>query len=432
VTVAPGRDPASVRGGRWQHGLRAFRHRNFRLLWVGQLVSVAGSWMQQVAQGWLVLELTNDPLALGLTAACQFGPVLVFGLFGGLLADALPKRGTLAVTQAAAMVLAVILALLTATGTVQVWHVFVLAALLGVVNALDMPVRQSFTVEIVGRPDVANAVALNSALFNASRIVGPAIAGLLIGAAGLTVCFAVNALSYLAVLLALLAMRPEELAPAARSQLAHSFGEIRTQLGEGLGYVRETPTIRLAITVLAIVAVVGMNMSVVMPLLARDVLRGGAEVYGFLMAASGTGSLLSALGIAFARRPDLRRALIGATTFGLALVGLGLVAILPVSLALMAVLGWSMISLAATTNTLIQLSVPDALRGRVMSVYTTVFAGSTPLGGILAGTLTAGAGVRATLVITGVACFATGVAAWLYGRPLFAARAPTSPEGARS
>lgn len=367
--------------------------------------------MQQVAQGWLVLELTNDPFALGLAAAFQFVPVLVLGLFGGVVADALPKRPTLIATQAAAMALAFALAVLVATGTVQVWHVYLLAVLLGVVNAVDMPVRQSFVVEMVGRADVANAVALNSAVFNASRIVGPAVAGVLIGTLGMATCFFVNGVSYVAVLLALFAMRPRELLSLPGVEFERSWGGVLGQLQEGLAYVRHTPTILLAISVLGIVATVGMNFNVLIPILARDVLGGDAGAFGFLMAASGVGSLASAVMIAYGQRPTLRLLLFGAAVFGLALVLLSLSRSLPVSLLLMVVLGWGVIAIAAPTNTLIQLAVPDELRGRVMSLYTTVFAGSTPLGGLFSGTVAALAGVPAALLVGGVLSLLTAVAA---------------------
>jgi MFS family permease len=375
--------------------------------------------MQTVAQGWLVLELTNDPFALGLAAAFQFVPVLVFGLFGGVAADVLPKRLTLMATQAAAMALAFALALLVATGTVQVWHVYVLAVLLGVVNAVDMPVRQSFVVEMVGRRDVANAVALNSAVFNGSRIAGPAVAGVLIATLGIAACFFVNGVSFLAVLLALLAMRPHELHSPPGLRFERSWQGVIGQLQEGVAYVRNTPPVLLAIAVLGIVATVGMNFNVLIPVLARDVLASDAGAFGFLMAASGVGSLASALMIAYGQRPTLRLLLVGAGVFGVALVLLSLSRSLPVSLILMVVLGWGVIAIAATTNTLIQLTVPDELRGRVMSVYTTVFAGSTPLGGLFAGAVAAVAGVPAALFLGGLLSLLTAIAA--------ATRLPAAP-----
>lgn len=406
-TDAPALPPGARRGA------SSLRHHNFRLFWFGQLISLVGTWMQSVAQSWLVLQLTNDPLALGIVAACQFVPVMIFGLFAGVLADAVPKRQALIATQAASMILAAALGLLVALGHVEVWHVYVLAAFLGVVNAIDMPVRQAFVVEMVGREDVANAVALNSAVFNGARIVGPAIAGLLIGTIGIAPCFFLNAVSYLAVIASLLAMRTRELRHAARAAVQHSVSGVVDQLVEGLRYSRRTPEVFIPVVVLGIVATAGLNFSVTIPVLAKDVLGGGPDTYGFLMAASGLGSLGSALAIAFGQRPTLRLLVLGAGAIGVSLILLGMSRSLLISLVLMLVLGWGVIAMAATTNTLIQLRVPDELRGRVMSVYTTVFAGSTPIGGLFAGTLAAVGGVSAALVVGGALSLVTALgAAW--------------------
>src|SRR6266550_6611304 len=226
-------------------GARAFRHRNYRLFFGGQAISLVGTWMQQVAQGWLVLQLTHDPLWLGLVSLAQFGPVIIFGLFGGLIADQLPKRKTLIATQTTAMLLAFALFALTATHVVQVWHVMVLGALLGISNAVDMPARQSFAVEMVGRDDVANAVGLNSALFNASRVLGPAAAGLLIGATDISFAFLINGISFIAVILAYLAMRDGELRAVAQNPRPRNWTEVVETLAEGARYVRHTPIVLL-------------------------------------------------------------------------------------------------------------------------------------------------------------------------------------------
>lgn len=375
----------SPRRSRLPDGLSAFRHYNYRVFWLGMLVSLVGTWMQQVGQAWLVLQLTSDPLALGLVAAAQFTPVLFLGLFGGIVADAVSKRAALVVTHVVASGLALVLALLTVSGLVEVWHVFVLALLLGVVNSFDMPIRQSFVVEMVGRDDIANAVALNSAVFNGSRIVGPAIAGVAIAFVGIAPLFFVNALTYMAVLSSLLLMRPSELRTSVRVAVERNVRSVVNRLVEGLRYVRFEPAIFLAISTLTLVSIFALNFSVLIPLVARDVLLGDADTYGFLMAASGAGSLLSALTIAFGRRPTMGRLLLGALAIGLAMFGLGISRSVPVSLALMFLAGWGTIAMAATANTLIQLRTPDELRGRVMSVYTTAFAGSTPIGGIFTG-----------------------------------------------
>jgi MFS family permease len=391
--------------------LASLRHRNFRLFWSGQLVSLVGTWMQTVAQGWLVWTITHDPVALGITAACQFAPVLLFGLVGGVLADALPKRQTLIVTQVASLVLAFVLGLLVFTGAVQVWHVFVLAFGLGLVNAVEMPVRQAFVVEMVGREDVANAVALNSAIFNGARIMGPTVAGILIAAFGTAVCFFLNAASYLAVILAYLLMRESELRPALRIAVAHSARGILAQLAEGLTYARTTPIVRLALLTLGITATAGMNSTVLMPVFAEEVLGGDPSTLGFLLAASGVGSLIAALLIAAGLQPSLKLIVAAAVSLGVALVGLSQAHQLILALPFMTVFGFSVIAMAASTNTLIQLLVPDELRGRVMSIFTTVFAGSTPLGGLLVGSIAGLLGVGAALGFGGVVALGTAGAA---------------------
>jgi len=384
-------------------GLSAFRHRNYRLFWGGMAVSLIGTWMQQVGQAWLVLELTNDPFALGIVAAAQFTPVLFLGLFGGIVADAVSKRRLLVITQVIAGGLALLLGVLVVAGVVEVWHVFVLALGLGVVNSFDMPARQSFVVEMVGRPDVPNAVALNSAVFNLTRIIGPAVAGITIATIGLEPLFFVNAASYLAVVVGLIMMRPNELvSPSARVVIERNFRSVGDRLVEGLRYTRREPSIFLAISVLGVVATFALNFQVLIPVLARDVLGGNADTFGFLMAAAGVGSLVSALSIAFGQRASMGLLLVGAAVVGVSMIGLGISRSFPISLGLMFLAGWGTISMAATCNTIIQMTVPDVLRGRVMSVYTTVFAGSVPFGGIFAGGIAALAGVPLALAAGGV------------------------------
>jgi MFS family permease len=401
-------------------GLSAFGHRNFRLFWFGQLISLAGTWMQGVAQAWLVLQLTNDPLALGIIAAAQFGPVLVLGLFAGIVADSVNKRAALVWTQVAAAVLALALGLLVACGQVQVWHVFVVALLLGVVNAFDMPVRQAFVVEMVGRDNIANAVALNSAVFNGTRIIGPAIAGIFIATVGLSPLFFFNAVSYLAVVAGLLLMRPAELfTPSGRAAVERSVKSVIDHLVEGLRYVRSNRVILISIVVLGVISTFTLNFQVLIPVFTRVVLHGDADTYGFMMAASGAGSLVSALSIAFGQRPTMRLLLVGTVAIGAGFVGLSVVTWLPLDLVLMFIAGWGVIAMAATINTMIQLSTPDMLRGRVMSVYTTVFAGSVPFGGLFSGALAAGFGVQVALAAGGfIALLSSALAVvWLRRGP---------------
>ncbi|HEY7024303.1 MAG TPA: MFS transporter [Candidatus Limnocylindrales bacterium] len=383
-------------------GLSPFRHRNFRLFWTGMLISLIGTWMQSVGEAWLVLQLTHDPVALGIVAACAFGPVLVLGLFGGIVADSVSKRKALYVTQVVAGLLALTTGTLVATGVVQVWMIYVIALLLGVNSSFDMPIRQSFVVEMVGREDVAKAVALNSAVFNMSRIVGPAIGGLTIAAFGIAPLYYLNALSYIAVIYSLWRMRPEEFHSVPHMEVVRTARGIIDRLVEGLRYVRNNEQILLAISILTVVSTFSMNFNVLGPLLAANVLHGDADTYGFLMAASGAGSLAGALLIAFGSRPTMLRLITGTFVAGIGLVLLSLSSSFGPDLVLMFVIGWGTISMAATCNTIIQLNVPDVLRGRVMSVYTTLFAGTTPIGGLFSGAVAAAAGVSAALGIGGI------------------------------
>lgn len=395
--------------------MSAFRHRNFRIFYAGQLISITGTWMQAVAQGWLVLELTGEPLILGFVAAAQFTPVVILGLFGGLIADGLPKRRTLITVQSFAMVLAFALFFLTVTGAVEVWHVLVLAALLGVTNAIEFPTRQAFGIEMVGRSDIGNAVALNAAAFNGARVVGPAIAGVAIGIFGISAAFLVNGLSYFGVLGGLLALRESELLAPPRLPRPRTVSAVAANLAEGLRYVRETQLVLLATVVLGLAAAFGMNFAVLVPPLSRDVLGTDATGFGFLMAASGIGSLAAALGIAFTGRVGPSIIVVGALTMGLAEIAVGLSQNYPLSLLLMVIAGFGGIAMAATANATIQLSVPDALRGRVTSVYTTTFAGSVPIGGLVSGALASALGAGAAMTLGGVATALVGLAGivWL-------------------
>ena len=433
--------PAPASGFALANASRAFRHRNYRLFFGSQLVSLVGTWMQSVAQAWLVLELTGDPFLLGLVAAMQFLPVSVLGLFGGLIADALPKRRTLIATQVTQMLLAFALFGLVVSGLVEVWHIVLFAALLGVSNAVDMPTRQAFVVEMVGREDVANAVALNSAVFNGARIVGPAIAGLVIGAAGgdTSIAFLVNGLSFLAVIGGYALMRDEELNLPPLLARPTSVAEVRTTLAEGIGYVRRTDLVLLATIVVGLASTFGMNFGVIIPAFAREVLHTDATGYGFLMAASGIGSFSAAMLIAFSGRSQPAIIGGGALVLGLALLTAAVVHAFAAALVAMAFVGVGAIAMAATANTTIQLNVPDELRGRVIAVYTTVFVGSTPLGGLLVGYVASRFGVEASLAMSGVACVAVGVAglAWLRrirARAMSAARArgEVMPAGVRA
>jgi len=394
-------------------GLAAMRHRNYRLYWAGQLVSLIGTHMQRAAQAWLVLTLTGDPLVLGLLVTAQFGPVLVLGLFGGVVADSLPKRRTLIVTQSIAMALALTLAVLSATATAQVWQVLFLAFLLGVTAVVDMPTRQSFVMEMVGRDDVVSAVALNSAVVNGAKVIGPAVAGLTIAAFGMPVAFFVNTLSFLAVIVGLLAMRPHELMAAPRATLPRSAGAVFANLAEGLRYVLHARHVLVALVVVGLVSTAGMNFQVLIPPLARDVLSAGPSGFGFLMAAAGLGSITSALILAFRGRPRLGAILVAGLVLGLLEVGLATSRSLPLSLAFMFTIGLASVAMTMNANTLIQIAVPHHLRGRVMAVYVTVFVGSTPVGGLIFGAIAGALGTTTSLLIGGLASAVAAALAWI-------------------
>jgi MFS family permease len=383
---------------------RALKHRNFRLFFFGQLVSVTGTWMQSVAQGWLLVTLVGPKEAivyLGMLGAVQFTPVLLLGLFGGIIADIWPKRRTVIATQTAAGLLALTLGGLVFFHVVAIWHVFVLAFLLGLVNTIDMPARQSFVVEMVGSDDIANGVALNSAVFNGARIIGPAVGGILIAVVGTALCFILNGLSYGAVVIGLLAMRDSELRPAPRLAVPKSVSEVRSNLAEGLRYVWHTPVVLLAITVIGCVSTFGMNFNVVLPVMAAGVLKAGPTGFGILYASMGAGALFAALTVAMFQRPRLRVLLGGGMVLGLSEFVLASTTLFPVACAAVFFTGVGAIATAISANSLVQITVPGPLRGRVMSVYTTVFTGSTPIGNGLTGGVGGLWGTPAALVMNG-------------------------------
>ncbi len=382
-----------------RRGMVSLRHREFRLFWWSQILSLIGTWMQSVAQAWLVLVLTGSPFILGVVTALQFAPTLVFSLLGGVVADRLPRRILLLVTQSTAMVLAFVLGALTATGAVQVLHVMILAVLLGLVNSLDMPTRQAFVVELVGREDLNNAIALNSAAFNAARLIGPAVAGLAIGWVGLAGCFFLNGVSFLGVIAVLLTMRAGR-RPVAREE---EPGSVWDDLREGLAYVTHTPVVRLVILLIAIVGTFSMNLSVLIPVLARDVLQAGAQGFGFLSSAMGVGALAAALLLAYLGQVPRRQLVLGsAAALGLLQILLADVQSFLLAVPLLAGIGFAMIFFTTLANTVLQTSTPDVLRGRVMSVYTTVFVGSTPVGSLFAGALAERWGVGSAFLAGGL------------------------------
>ena len=362
--------------------LAALRHRNYRLYWTGQCISVTGTWMQSVAQSWLVLELTDSAFLLGLVGVAQFAPILLFSLIGGVIADRVPRQRLIILTQSLMMVLALTLGILVVTETVRYEHVVCLAFLMGSLNAIDMPARQSFIIELVGKDDLMNGIALHASLFNAARVVGPALAGLLIARFGLAVCFLINAASYVPVVVQLLRIRLPGRAPRLSTGTP-----LRREIAGGLRYIRETPDILLPILLLGVVSILAINFNVLVPVFARTTLQGGAQGYGFLLAALGSGALLGSLVLAWVSHAGPRRILLFAGAAGLCLAQVFLAPFksFVAALVLLAAAGCSMMIFAGTVNTSIQLAADDRFRGRVMSVYTLVFIGVTPLGNFLAG-----------------------------------------------
>jgi predicted MFS family arabinose efflux permease len=364
--------------------------------------------MQVVAMGWLVLDLSQDPFTLGLLGAASYGPLLVFGLFGGLVADRLPKRRTLILAQAAEMILAIALFTLTISGRIEVWQILMLALGFGLVEAIGTPTRHAFVIEIVGREDVANAIALNVSMFNVARVVGPAVAGVLITTTGIASVFLVNALSYLAVIVALVGMRPEELHSPPPIRRSHGTRGALADLAEGIRFVAGEPFLRLVVVALGIVSVFGINFEVLGPPLARNVLGTDAAGFGFLMSGYGAGALAAALAIAFVgTRPMI--VAIGAAILGVSELALAGSGSLSVSVILMALAGLGAIAMGTTGNLTLQLGAPDQLRGRVVSLYTVVFDGTAPIGGLIMGAIASGAGVAAALAIGGAFSLVAGL-----------------------
>ena len=396
--------------------LRSLRHRNYRLFFFGQLVSLSGTWMQAVAQSWLAYRLTGSALLLGLVGFAGQIPALLFSPAGGLAADRFDRRRLLVFTQTASMLLAFALAALTLSGRISVPWILAFAAALGVVNAFDIPTRQAFAVDMVGRDDLVNAIALNSSIFNGARVVGPAIAGLIVAKIGEGWCFAVNAVSYLAVIAGLLAMRLDR----RRREGAHP--PAWRSLVEGVHYVARNRPIRALLLLLGLVSLSGMPYAVLMPVFAEKILGGGAQTLGYLMGATGLGALLGAMLLAVRKSIRGLGAFVAFSAGGLG-VALALFAYSKsfwLSAALLVPVGFCMMSEMASSNTLIQSLIPDRMRGRVMSVYAMMFMGMAPVGALLAGTLAARIGAPATVATGGAVCV---VGALVFARHLPSLRA---------
>ena len=409
----------------------SLRQRNFRLFWFGQMISLTGSYMQSIGQTWLVLELTHSAFQLGLVGALQALPVLLFALVGGVLADRWPKRRVLFCTQAAAMIQALLLWALIATGTVQLWHVYVLALLLGLTNCLGRPTGQAFVVELVGRADLPNAVALNSSLSNLTRIVGPGLGGVIIAVSGVASLFLLNALSFIAVLAALALINSRDLhAQAPRHTNAGARQTTWQSLREGVDYVRNTPAVSLVILVVGLMLLFGSNFNVVLPFFATGVLHAGATGFGFLSGASGVGSLIASLWLAWRnQKPTITRVLIGALVFGVLEAVFAVSRIYPLSLALIASVGGAEIVFTTLAVTMLQTVAPDHLRGRVMSVAILFFDGSLPLGYLLMGWLAGRYGASSALLIGALFSLLVVGGAWLWRKPAEAGGPPLLGQG---
>lgn len=384
---------------------RSLRVRNYRFYFFGQIVSVTGTWMQSVAQVWLVLKLTGSPLALGITTGLQFLPILVLGPWGGVVADRFDKRKVLIATQAADACLALVLGALTLAGVVQLWMVYLLAFGLGLVTVVDNPTRQSFVMEMVGPDDLQNGISLNSAVFTGARVLGPALAGALILTGGIATCFFVNAFSYLAVIAGLLAMRPRDL--YRQQRLPRGKGQVVA----GLRYVWSTPRLRWPLALMAVLYTISFNFTVLLPLLARFSFGGGAGLYSLFFSVMAAGSLAGALTIAHQRRPSPRILAGAALAFGVAVLAVSVAPVPALALAALPVVGFFSMIFMATGNSMMQFGSAPAMRGRVMALYAMVFLGSTPIGGPIAGWIAEQSSARLALAIGGLAAVAAAVVA---------------------
>jgi MFS family permease len=381
----------------------ALRHRNFRLFYTGQMISLTGSWMQSVAFGWLVLELTNSSFYLGLVGALQTLPVLLFSFLGGVVADHTSKLRLLFITQVALMILAVVLGVLVDLKVIKIWDLCIIVFLSGTVMAFDIPVRQAFIVELVGRADLPNAIALNSTLFNATRVIGPALAGFLIAAVGKANCFFINAVSFLAVLVALVLVQVPPFQPVPWKPFLPAWKEL-------LVYIWPKREIRLLLLVMTLVAILAMPFFVLLPILARDVLGREALGFGMLYSAGGLGALLGGITLArrLQRRPPMPSFLGGLGVFLSGLLGLGLCGNYHLALIFIFLAGFGMVTLISTGNSLLQLNVPDALRGRLMSLFGLIVMGFAPIGmlvyGVVAHYIGPGLTIAGGSLAAGVVC----------------------------
>jgi MFS family permease len=398
---------------RFRDMVRSLKHRNFRLFFSGQMISLVGTWMDNIAEAWLVYRLTGSSLLLGTVAFCGQIPIFLLGPIGGFVADRCNRRSIVITTQISSMILASILSFLTLTKRVTVGEVIAIATAMGVVNAFDVPARQSFLVEMVGREDLMNAIALNSSMFNSARVIGPSVAGILVASIGEGWCFFANAVSYIAVIAGLLMMRVPRSAvePHDASPLEH--------IAEGFRFVRETAPIRALLLLTGVNSIVALPYSVLMPIFAARVLHGNARTLGVLMGATGIGALLGAL--ALASRTKLqglaKLVAISCASFGTSLILFSFSRSFPLSVVLLVPVGFFIMVQMASTNTLIQSMVPDRLRGRTMAVYSMMFLGMAPIGALLSGTMAEHIGAPWTVALGGIGAIS--------GAAIFARNLPT-------
>jgi MFS family permease len=398
--------PLPSGNGRFRALVRSHKHRNFQLFMSGQIISLVGTWMQTVAEAWLIYRLTGSSVLLGVLGFVGQIPIFILSPLAGIVVDRWPRRPIIVATQASSMTLAFTLAALTLTGRIRVWEIILLSTLLGTVNAFDVPARQSFLIEMVGREDLLNAIALNSSMFNGARVAGPAIAGFLVAVVGEGWCFLLNGISYLAVIAGLLMMRVE------KSRAAHDGTSPIEKLLEGLRFARHTKPIAALLTLVAVVSFMALPFSVLLPIFAGRILHGDASAYGWLMGAVGLGAMFGALSLAM--RQQLRG--LGSVVAYCA-IGLGLSLMifsssrwLWLSMTALTLSGFCMMMQFTATNTLIQVMVPDQLRGRLMSLYAMMFLGMTPLGSLLAGTMAAHIGAPVTVALGGFISLLSGLA----------------------
>ncbi len=374
-------------------------HRNYRLFFTGQVVSLVGTWMQNIALAWYVVELTHSAVAVGFLAFCRFAPFTLFGLIAGVVADRFDNRRLVMATQTASMVVAAALTVLAFSGAEVVWPAYVLAAAAGTALVFDAPGRHALTFQMVGRDELPNAVALNASLFNASRVVGPAAAGVIIAAFGVGVCFALNTVSFLAVLTSLALMRADELVRVERPDIHPSW---LSSIREGLSYARHSPRVRLVLAMTIVVSTVGFNFHVLVPVLASETLDAGPRTFGIISAAFGAGALTGALLAAAIGRASVRGLIAGVGGFSLALLVLAPLDTVIACAVLLYVVGICFTLWTSNSQSLLQLSAPDHLRGRVLSLWLFAFAGLAPLGGLFAGWLSEVGGTQLAFAVAGV------------------------------